>query len=127
MKKVSRIYVNGLNLKRQARAGEFYSINNKNIKGHIGEITKVNKNGEIEVVILTHAKRTFGKKNIQLIENPNPLDEKKAYVVKHRQSVNIKQVGTKRDNLKITNVRDKSLIRKIKSSKKKKVGLSKLI
>lgn len=38
--------------------------------------------------------------------------------MKHRQSVGIKQVGTKRDNLKITNVRDKSLIRKIKSSKK---------
>lgn len=77
MKNKSKIYVNSVNLKRQARAGEFYSINNKNIKGHIGEITKVNKNGKIEVVILTHAKRTFGKKNIQLIENPNPLDEKK--------------------------------------------------
>lgn len=101
--------------RNQVRAGEFWSVNTKKINGHKGEIGKRKKNGSIDVVVLTHAKRTFGKKNIPLQENPQPNDIKPAYVVKNLQHANVKDLGKRHSDIKITNPIDKSIIRKIKS------------
>ena len=106
---------NLISKKNKARAGEFWSVNSKKINGHKSEIAKRKKNGSVDVVVLTHAKRTFGKKNIPLQENPQPNDNKPAYVVKNVQRATINDLGKQHSDIKITNPIDKSIIRKIKS------------
>lgn len=115
MEKSTKVKQNFISKKNSVRAGEFWSVNTKKINGHKSEIGKRKKNGSIDVVVLTHAKRTFGKKNIPLQENPQPNDSKPAYVVKNVQHATINDLGKQHSDIKITNPIDKSIIRKIKS------------
>jgi len=98
--------------KKKILRGHFYSINNKRIKGHKGRIVNVKKN-KVKAVVVTHAPRTRGRKNIRLKENPNKKDSSTAYVLKTPQYASVKEVGTHRKDMKVSNKQDKSLFRKI--------------
>ena len=65
---------------RKVRAGEIWVINDAKTRGHKTRITK-NKTKVVEHIPITHAPETRRMKNIQLQENPNPKDSKKAYVL----------------------------------------------
>lgn len=39
-------------------------------------------NGKYYSILITHAKQTRNKKNIELHQNPNPKDSSKAYLIK---------------------------------------------
>ena len=99
--------------KSKIRAGEFYSINTKNAEGHKGELRNLKKNGTAVSVIVTHAKYTRGKKNIELCENPQPGDTRKAYLVPKLEKVKIRQIGKHHPDIKIKNKTDKSKVRNI--------------
>ena len=102
------------------RQGEFYSINSREVKGHKGLLTKKNHNGIIEIVIITHSKYTNHRKNIELIENPQPSDKRTSYVVRKKRTTQPNKTGKRHKDMKVTNAVDKSIIRKIKNNKKKK-------
>lgn len=104
-------------IEKNPKGGECYSINAKGINGHKGLIGKTRKNGKVDAVILTHARKSFGKKNIKLQENPQPGDSRDAYIVRKKQQVHKKHLGKKHPDVKVKNKTDKSTIRKIKSQK----------
>ena len=97
--------------KRQIKRGHFYSINNKRIKGHKGRIVNVKK-GRVKAVVVTHAPKTRGRKNIKLNQNPDKKDKKDSYVLKKPQYASVKEVGKHR-RMRVTDKQDKSLFRKI--------------
>lgn len=103
-----------LNKKMMAiRQGDFYSINNQRVKGHKGKVTKKNKNGNIEAVILTHAVITRRHKNIPLEENPEEGHTEQSYIVRQKEIVRPEHVGKHHKNLQVKNKSDKSKIRHV--------------
>lgn len=106
--------------KDEARAGEFWSVNNKKTAGHPGQITKRTKHDNVEYIVTTHSKKTFNRTNIKLVENPNEEDPRTAYVVPRLQRGKIKDLGKKHPEMKIKNTTDKAVIRHIKKQGKKK-------
>lgn len=100
--------------KSKARAGEIWTVNNKEIKGHKSQILRRKKNGKVEVAMITHSNK-YG--NIKLQENPQPNDKKNAYVVKHKKRTTVQKLGKKHPEMKIKNKTDKSVLRKIKKQK----------
>lgn len=110
---------------KKARAGETFSINNKIVQGHKGRISKRNKDGSMRVIVVTHAKRSLGKKNIPLAENPQRNDKRNAYVLKSAKNATERQLGKKHDDFIIKNPADKSIVRHIEKQarrNKKKMG-----
>ena len=105
--------------KKSARAGEMWAINTKSAKGHSGPITKKKHNGIMEAHTVTHHKKTAGKKNIKLVENPNPKDKKTSYIVKKKHKLTSKQLGKKQTNMQIKNTTDKAVVRHLKKVDKK--------
>lgn len=105
---------------KKIKQGHFYSINSKRVKGHKGQITKKNKNGKIEAVILTHAKYTRGVKNIPLENNPEIDRLEQSYIVREKEIVNKKQIGKHHENVVVKNKSDKSKIRYVAKKKKQK-------
>lgn len=105
--------------KTKIRAGEFASINTASASGHKGDIAKRKKNGKITTFTITHSPYTHGRKNIQLKENPQPNDKRKAYVVKKPKKVTDKNIGKRHPEMKIKNSTDKSIMRKLKTNAKK--------
>ena len=99
--------------KKNARAGEFYSINTKRIRGHKGLIGR-RHNDNIEVIVFTHSKYTRGRKNIRLQDNPQINDKEPSYVLRQKEFAKTSNLGKKHSNMKITNSIDKSIIRNIK-------------
>ena len=106
--------------KETARAGEFWSVNNSKTKGHKGLITKRKKNNKIEYITVTHSKITQKRKNKKLVKNPDPSDNRQAYVLPKLQKGKIKDLGKKHPEMKIKNKTDKAIVRKIKAKSKKK-------
>lgn len=98
---------------RVIRQGDFYSINTIRVKGHKGKVTKKNKNGDLEAVILTHAEYTRGNKNISLEENPEEGHTEQAYIVRQKEIVSPKHVGKHHKNIQVKNKSDKSKIRHV--------------
>lgn len=102
------------------RAGDAVSINTKTARGHKGIITKVNKNGTIIAVMITHAPYTKGKKNWELEENPQPKDPKTSHAVKNAEKTTANKLGKKHKDIQVKNPIDKSKLRKITNRAKKK-------
>ena len=100
-------------MKNEPRAGEFYSINTKRVRGHKGLISKRYKDN-VEAVILTHSQYTKRIKNIKLQDNPQEKDERPSYVLRRKEYAKTSQLGKKHTNIRITNSIDKSIIRNIK-------------
>ncbi len=95
------------------RQGDFYSINNQRVKGHKGKVTKKNKNGNIEAVILTHATTTRHHKNIPLEENPEEGHTEQSYIVRKKEIVRPEHIGKHHENVQVKNKSDKSKIRHV--------------
>lgn len=104
--------------RRNAHAGEFWSVNSRRIAGHPSLITKKKKNGNFKVLPTTHASRTRNKKNIRLFTNPNPNDTRATYVLVKLEDVKLEKLGKYKNNFKIIDSRDKSIIRNIKKRNK---------
>lgn len=106
--------------KEEARAGEFWSVNNKRTAGHPAQITKRTKNNKVEYIATTHSKKTFNRSNIKLIENPDKQDVRPAYVLPRVQKGKIKDLGKNHPEMKIKNPTDKAVVRHIKKQGRKK-------
>ncbi|MBQ3492501.1 MAG: hypothetical protein IJA88_00155 [Clostridia bacterium] len=112
-----------------ARAGEVWSVNDKDTAGHKSVILSNNKadrkKGEVKHSPITHAPTTRKMKNIILQENPDHKNAKKgdkpSYILPKAQISKNTVKAQKRDYVKIKNPIDKSIRRHIqKVSKGKK-------
>lgn len=102
-----------------ARAGETWSINDKKTRGHKSTLTKVGRY-EVSHIPRTHTPVTRNKKNIELRENPQKNDKRKAYILSKVQKTKSKYLGKKQKDEDIKNPVDKSVIRHLKKQDKKK-------
>lgn len=102
---------------KRARAGEFWSLNTKKVKGHKGRVARVSKTGNVKAVIVTHAPKTHGRKNIKLNKNPDKKDRRMAFALDKPQYASPRQLGTKHPEMKVTDKRDKSIFRHIGKKK----------
>lgn len=102
---------------KRVRAGETWTINDKQTRGHKSTITEV-KGEEIRHVPRTHSPKTRRENNIPLQDNPQKSDNRKAYIASKVRKTNIKNVGKKQENQDIKNPIDKSLMRHIKKQDK---------
>lgn len=103
---------------KHARVGEIWSIKGTKTKGHPSIITKKKKKDSIEHIPITHAPNTRKKKNIKLRSNPNKQDCRDSYILPKVQKTKAKNLQRKRDDMKITDPIDKSVIRHIKKKGK---------
>lgn len=102
--------------KKDARAGEFWTVNDKYGRGHKSLLTKKKKDN-VDHISFTHSERTRGRKNILLEENPDKNDFKKSYMVNQLYKSKIKNLGKYQNDMKIANINDKSKIRYLKKRK----------
>lgn len=102
--------------KQQAKAGEFWTINDAKTRGHKTLITK-NKEKCVEHIPITHSPITRNKRNIKLKTNPDKMDSKDSYILAKVQYSNKKYLGKSHPELKIVDATDKSIIRHIKKKK----------
>ena len=103
---------------KKIQQGKVYSINSEIHKGHKGEITKKQHNGNICIVVFTHARQTFGKKNIRLNRNLDTSDKQDAYMLPRSYSVKNKHVGKTHENMKMRHPVDKSIKRHLTKKRK---------
>lgn len=113
--------------KNDAKAGEFWYVNDKKTKGHKSLITKRKKNSydKIEHIPITEANRTNGKNNIKLQENPEKNSDLDTYILSKVQKTKIKTLGSKQNDIKITNPVDKSIVRHLKNERKRNIKKNK--
>lgn len=119
MNKIQKAKHNQENKRKKIRAGETWSINDAATRGHKSTITGI-KDNEIRHIPRTHVDRTRNMKNIELQENPQKGDSRKAYIVPSVQHTMAKYVGKKQDGEDIKNPIDKSIIRHLKKQDKNK-------
>lgn len=104
--------------KNSVRAGDTWTINDSETRGHKSSITK--RKGEIiEHVPRTHSERTNRKRNIKLQENPQKEDERDCFIVSKVRTSKVKDLGKKHDE-PIKNPIDKSVLRHLKKEHKRK-------
>lgn len=111
------------NNRKNARAGQFWTINNRAAAGHKGRLSKINKKGKFKAVVVTHhpsvkipGRRRF--RTIQLNKNPNKNDTQNAYALPYSVRGNVnKHLGTRHPEMKVVDKRDKSIFRKIGNKK----------
>lgn len=65
--------------KKTKNLDEFRKLNTKEEKGHLQYVCG-KKGNKLQSIGVTHGKRTKGVNNIPLKKNPNPADDKPAYV-----------------------------------------------
>lgn len=107
--------------KKDARAGEFWSIRDAKTQGHKSLITGKKKKGKVvEHIPVTHAPKTRGMKNIPLKENPQMGHKEQSYILPKVQKTKSKNVGVKQKDMKIKNTTDKAVVRNIKKKSKSK-------
>lgn len=107
--------------KKNARAGEFWSINDGKTRGHKSLVTGKKKKGKVvEHIPVTHAPKTRGKKNIPLKENPQKGKKEQSYILPKVQKSNSKDLGKRQKTMKIKNATDKAVVRNIKKKSKLK-------
>ena len=106
--------------RKYARAGEFWTINDARTKGHKSLITKRRKSGVIEHIPTTHKEQTRRMRNIKLKENPQFDDDSDSYILPKLQYSKTSKLGKYQPNMRIKNTTDKSVVRYIKSKRKKR-------
>lgn len=102
---------------KNVKAGEFWSINDINTRGHKSLITK-NKKRKVEHLPITHSPTTRRQRNIKLQENPDKNDNRDSFILAKVQLSEKKYLGKKHPEIKIVNVTDKSVIRQLKKKSK---------
>lgn len=106
---------------RMARAGEIWSINDAETRGHKSILTKIKrKNDTVDHIPTTHSPKTKKMKNIQLQKNLNINDNSDAYILPKLKNTHLSNLGKKYNNFKMSNPIDKSIVRHIKKQKNKK-------
>ena len=105
--------------KPKIRAGEFANINSRSAHGHLGIVTKRQKNGRIDAFTTTHSEKYPKHKKIRLEENPNKNDARTSYLNKRFHRVTDNDIGTRRPDIRIKNPIDKSKLRKLKTEAKR--------
>lgn len=103
---------------KKARAGETWSINDSKTRGHKSTLTDVGPD-EVSHIPRTHTPVTRNEKNIELRENPQKNDKRKAYILPKVQKTKPKYLGKRQKNEDIKNPVDKSIIRHLKKQDKK--------
>ena len=68
------------NKRHNVKAGEFWTINDINTKGHKSLITK-NRKDKVEHLPITHAPVTRRRKNIKLNKTPDKTDSRDSYIL----------------------------------------------
>ena len=106
--------------KKDARAGEVWSVNDKIARGHPSLITKRKKQDRIEYLPTTHSPRTFGRKNIKLQQNFDIEEKTNSYILSKIYQGEIKDLGKYHPELYVRNNIDKSIIRILKNKNKKR-------
>ena len=106
--------------KPKARAGQFWTIDNKLFRGHKGRISKIKKN-TVEAVCVTSSKKSFGRSNIKLKQNPDPNSKKESFVMKRPMEAEVKHLGTFRPEMKVRNKTDKAIFRNVAKRKPRKL------
>ena len=109
-------------IKSDARAGEFWNINNKVTRGHKSLLTKRFKD-DIEYIPTTHAPFYKRRRNKKLFENPEPNDVQDSYIVPKVHKGIINNLGKYHPDMRIKNATDKSVVRNIKKRHKKNVRM----
>ncbi len=112
---------NAVKTKKVEDKDEFRKLNTREEKGHLQYVCGRVGN-EYESVGVTHGKRTKGVNNIPLKKNPNPEDEKPAYVRPKLTRKNAKDYGKRLNGLGLSAEDKKTvweLIEKLRSEKKK--------
>lgn len=104
--------------KKDARAGEFWSVNDAKTRGHKSLIVKRRKDNTIMHIPSTHKDITRNMRNIRLIENPDSTDVSPAYILPRTQITKINNLGKYHPNMKIINTTDKAVVRNIKKKKR---------
>ncbi len=80
---------------------EFRKLNTKEAKGHLHYVCG-KKGKKYQSVGTTHARRTNGKLNIPLENNPNPQDKRKAYVRPELTEEEIEKYGKRLSGLRLS-------------------------
>lgn len=106
--------------KNSVRAGDTWTINDSKTRGHKSSITK-RKGDTVEHIPRTHSAevKRYGYKNHKLQENPQKNDKRDCYILPKVQTSKIKDLGKKHDE-PIKNAVDKSVIRHMKKTHKRK-------
>ena len=104
--------------RKEVRAGEIWVINDIRTRGHKSRITR-SKDEVVEHIPITHSPETRRIKNIPLKSNPNPKDDKQAYILPKVQVSEKKYLGRKHPEYVIKNPIDKSVVRHITKKKRK--------
>lgn len=104
---------------KKIRAGETWSINDRVTRGHKSTITKID-NRVVKHIPRTHTPVTRNERNIELRENPQKNDNRKAYILPKIQTTKVKYIGKKQEGEDIKNPVDKSVIRHLKKQDKKR-------
>lgn len=102
--------------------GQIRPVNNKETRGHNGYLITKNgsgENAEFGYVSITHREKTNHKKNVKLVQNPNPSDNEKSYAVNKAKQAKAKELGEQKDGWKF-NKKDKKTLKNIFNKKKKK-------
>lgn len=108
----------------EIHGGEIVAINDGGTRGHgslIKKPTKVDRlNETVFHVPITHSPITRNQNNILLQVNPEIGKDEDSYILPKMQKSKSDKLGKKKQNLKITNQIDKSVIRHIKKMHKKR-------
>lgn len=107
------------NKNKSVRAGDYWSVNDSFGRGHPSIITK-RKQKKVEHISITHSPTTRRKKNVKLRKNPKKGDTSNSYIIPKVATARITDLGKRHKDMSIKDPVDKSIIRKIKNSKKKK-------
>lgn len=102
--------------------GQIRPVNNKETRGHNGYlITKSGsgENAEFGYVSLTHSEITKKRKNVKLLQNPNPNDTKTSYAVNKAKNAKANELGDRKNGWRL-NKKDKKTLKRIFNKKKKK-------
>lgn len=99
--------------KNTPQSGKFYSINTIKVKGHKGQLRRMNKNGQAKAIIVTHAPYTRNKKNIKLRKNPQGKLEDSYVLIEPETIKTKKHLGKYQDDMIVIDPVDKSIFRHI--------------
>ncbi len=102
--------------------GQIRPVNNKETRGHNGYLITKNgsgENAEFGYVSFTHSEITKKRRNVKLLQNPNPNDTTTSYAVNKAKHAKANELGDQKTGWRF-NKKDKKTIKKIFNKKKKK-------
>ncbi len=102
--------------------GQIRPVNNKETRGHNGYLITKNgsgENAEFGYVSLTHSEITKKRRNVKLLQNPNPNDTTTSYAVNKAKHAKANELGDQKTGWRF-NKKDKKTIKKIFNKKRRR-------